>query len=56
LVNASTLKKSAAMDPKCYWESLVLEASGADDVEIQTIFRDWVVPLVAAITIALETC
>ena len=55
-INSRSLIEASAMDPERDRQCLVLVSSWANHIEVQAIFAHCVVPLIGAVTIALETC
>jgi hypothetical protein len=53
LIDTSTLEEATSVDPESNWQGLILESRRADNVEVKTIFRDWVIPLIAAVAVTL---
>ena len=55
LVNTSTLVETATVDPERYGQFLMLAAScWTDDVDVKTVLRYRIIPLVGAVAIALQ--
>lgn len=55
LVNASTLIEATAVDPERNRKFLALISCWSDDIEVQTVLRYRIVPLIRTVPIALRS-